>query len=193
MPDKDTASKPDGGHICPAGRARFLVNPLRRLIHRPGVILEPFVRAGDTVADIGCGPGFFTLPLARLVGHGGRVLAVDRQEGMLAVLKRRAIRAGLDERILAHRCPAGIIGYPGPCDFVLAFYMVHEVPSIPGFLREVRAMLRPGGKLLVAEPWGHVGQEEFDHTVAVAEKTGFERVIAPRIALSRTVLLRNPR
>ncbi len=57
-------------YVCPAEFAGSLDNPLRRLIHNPRKILEPYIRKGMNVLDLGCGPGYFTGELARLVGEG---------------------------------------------------------------------------------------------------------------------------
>ena len=69
-------------HICPWWMGYLLANPLRRLLEEPEKLIGPFVKEGMTVVDYGCGMGFFTLPMARLVGPGGKVIAVDVQEKM---------------------------------------------------------------------------------------------------------------
>jgi len=91
--------------------------------------------------DLGCGPGFFTLPLAEMVGESGRVIAVDIQEEMLAKLRVRAEKANLASRIEPHLAGPDSIGVGGPdsavsADFALAFYMLHEVPDRDRFMRE---------------------------------------------------------
>src|SRR3970282_2162959 len=63
----------------------ILMDPDRARYLDPKAILERFpIRSGDTVADIGSGPGFFTVPIAEIVGHQGRVYAIDVEEPMLA-------------------------------------------------------------------------------------------------------------
>ena len=99
-------------------------------------MLKPFVRVGMTVVEPGPGMGFFTLELARLVGPEGRVIAVDVQPQMIAGLRRRAERAGLIDRIetrLASAVTIGLEAYDGSADFVLAFAVVHEMPSVAKF------------------------------------------------------------
>lgn len=71
-------------HVCPWWLGYWLVSPLRRLWEHPVRMLGPFVREGMLVLEPGCGMGFFTLDLARMVGPRGRVVAVDVQERMLA-------------------------------------------------------------------------------------------------------------
>jgi 2-polyprenyl-3-methyl-5-hydroxy-6-metoxy-1,4-benzoquinol methylase len=66
-------------HVCPWWFAYTFDNPLRRLIHPPVRIFEGLVQEGQTAVDIGCGMGYFTLGLARMVGQNGQVIAVDLQ------------------------------------------------------------------------------------------------------------------
>jgi 2-polyprenyl-3-methyl-5-hydroxy-6-metoxy-1,4-benzoquinol methylase len=140
----DTAKEIPGGEaICPARHGPWLASSLRKLIHPPRQILRDLAHPGATVVDIGCGPGYFTLPLARLVGEHGLVVAADLQKTMLEQMLYRAARAKLLGRILPHRCAGETIGYAGPVDAILAFYMVHEVPKVAGFLNETWHMLRP--------------------------------------------------
>src|SRR5512141_824472 len=127
------------GLICPWWLGYALVNPLRKLFQDPASILAPHVAEGMTVLEPGPGMGFFTLELARRVGPKGRVAAVDIQPKMLAVLERRAAKAGLGERVEVRLAPAdslGVADLAGKVDFVLAFAMVHEMPSASAFFRE---------------------------------------------------------
>jgi ubiquinone/menaquinone biosynthesis C-methylase UbiE len=84
-----------------------------------------------TAMDIGCGMGFCSIAMARMVGNEGKVISVDLQQKMLDVLLKRARKAGVAERIETHRCEADSLGVDTAVDFVLAFMMVHEVP-VPG-------------------------------------------------------------
>ena len=81
--------------VCPASHAGFLSSSFRQLIHNPQKILGEFVAPGQTAADIGCGPGFFTLPLAQMVGENGTVVAADLQSEMLEKLRARATKLNL--------------------------------------------------------------------------------------------------
>ncbi len=175
--------------VCPWWLCYSFDNPLRRLFHDPERILAPHVKPGMTVVDIGCGMGYFTIGLAKLAGPGGKVIAVDLQERMLAVLGKRSIRAGVADRIVRHRCRKESLGVEGPADFVLTFWMAHEVPDKARFFREIYDLLKPGGRLLLVEPKYHVTIKSLDRTLAVCRDVGFQVLEAPVISLSRAFLL----
>ncbi len=179
------------GKVCPWWLVYSFDNPLRRLLQRPEPIVRPFVRPGDRCLDLGCGFGYFTIPMARLAGPSGTVVAVDLQAQNLARVRRRAERAGLAARIRLHRVEADALRLEGKFDFALAFWMVHEVPDQAPFLREVAAALMPGGRLAIVEPRLHVGREAFARTIATAERVGLAKLGDLTVSLSRGVLLEN--
>ena len=116
-------------HVCPWWLGWLHSIPLRKLIQNPNKILSPYIEPGYTVLDVGCGPGFFSIPMAKMVGDGGKVVAVDLQAKMLNYARRRAARARVTSRIEFHQCEAESLGIKGAFDFVSAFYLVHEVPD----------------------------------------------------------------
>jgi len=178
--------------VCPWWLGYWLASPLRRLSYRPEDILAGHVREGMTVLEPGPGMGFFTLELARMAGAAGRVVAVDIQPRMLASLRRRAAKAGLLDRIDARLTPAeslGVADLAGRVDFTLAFAMVHELPSAARFFREVAEASKPGARLLLVEPAGHVKQADFDGELAAAREAGFTRVESPVVRRGRAALL----
>ncbi len=176
-------------HVCPWWLIYTFDNPIRRLVHDPATIFGPYVSPGMTVVDVGCGGGFTTLGLARLVGASGRVVAADVQERMLAMVERRARRAGLSERISTHLSTLASLGIDVEADFVDVFWMAHEVQDGERFFGEIHEMLRPGGRLLVAEPRRHVSRERFDEEVAQARGAGFRRTAEPAVRFSHAALL----
>jgi ubiquinone/menaquinone biosynthesis C-methylase UbiE len=136
--------------------------------------------------------GFFSLPLAELVGPSGRVICVDLQERMISSLRRRAARAGVSDRIETRVCSTSSLGLgdlEGEVDFALAYAVVHEVPDTERFLAEIADSLAPGGRLLIAEPRGHVSREALEGTTAAAGKAGLSVIDRPEIKRSRAVLL----
>ena len=169
-------------------RGWMLDNWLRRLFQNPKKIVGPYVKPGMTAIDIGCGPGMFTLAMAGMVGDTGKVIAVDIQQEMLDVVKTKSMQQNLSARIRFHKSEPDSLGIAEKADFILSFYMVHEVPDRDAFLREVRGLLKPGGKYLVVEPANHVSEEAFGSTVAITQGIGFKPVSYPKIALSRAAL-----
>jgi ubiquinone/menaquinone biosynthesis C-methylase UbiE len=176
-------------HLCPWWGGYFIDNRFRRLLHKPEKILAPYVTTGMTVMDFGCGMGFFAIPMARLVGDVGHVIAADLQQQMLDVLQKRAEKAGVADRIQTCRCEPNSIGNRKPTDFALAFYSAHEVPDLRRLLREIHGCLRLEGKLLVAEPIGHVTTTDFERMLSLADEVGLSVEERPSIRLSRAAVL----
>ncbi len=180
--------------VCPWWIGYLLASPIRRwLSGNPEAMLAPYVRPGMTVLEPGPGMGFFTVPLARMVGPSGRVVAVDIQPRMLAELSRRARKAGLIDRIeprLAHSERMGLDDLRGAVDFALAFAVVHEMPSPAVFFGEAAAALRPGGQLLFSEPAGHVSPEAFSMEVKSAQVVGLVEISRPLLRRCHAVLLK---
>ena len=179
--------------VCPAWLGYFLASPIRKLIHPPQRILTPYVKEGMTVLDIGCGMGFFSIPLAQMVGPSGKVICVDMQEKMLKGLEKRVQKAGVSTHIETRLCSQDTIGLQDlaeKIDFALAFAVVHEVPDPGSFFAELFAMIVPSGSVLLAEPKGHVSEEEFANTLSMAQQQGFTIMKTLQILRSRSVLLK---
>jgi ubiquinone/menaquinone biosynthesis C-methylase UbiE len=167
-------------HVCEAEHSFALDNWIRKLIHQPKRILGDYIGEGDTVVDIGCGPGFFTIPMAEMVGPSGRVIAVDLQNAMLDRVKAKTAQHGFGERVDFHQCQSNKIDLDLKADFILAYYMVHETPDPQRFLSEVKSMLKPGGKLLVVEPPIHVRKTTFQAMLVLAENVGLKVLEFPK-------------
>jgi 2-polyprenyl-3-methyl-5-hydroxy-6-metoxy-1,4-benzoquinol methylase len=183
----------DRHRVCPWWMGYMLMSPVRRMKQDPAKILSPYVREGMRALEIGPGMGYFTIPLARMVGDGGMVTAVDIQEKMLSSLKKRARRAGVDGRIgcvLASQGSLCLDKAEQPYDFALAFAVVHELPDHAAFFRELNAALRPGAMFMMADPPMRFLQDEYEAALMTAAAAGFEKTGEPVIARSRTALLK---
>ena len=101
---------------------------------------------------------------------------------MLDVLQKRAENAGVAARIQFQKCEQDRLGVDVQADFTLAFMMIHEVPDQRRLLGELHGCLKPGGKLLVAEPKIHVPGRAFQQTVTTAEELGFRVIEKPKFA-----------
>jgi tRNA A58 N-methylase Trm61 len=172
----------------------LLASPVRRWISgKPESILEPYVEQGMTVLEPGPGMGFFTLPLARMVGPTGRVIATDIQPRMLDKLEQRAHEAGLFDRIEVREAEPDrltVAEWANTIDFALAFAVVHEMPSPDAFFLELGTALKHKGVVLFAEPSGNVGQAAFEQEVDAARNAGFVIMDQPRISGNRAAVLR---
>lgn len=177
-----------GPHTCPWWFGYTFDNPVRKLIHDPNDILSLYVSPGQTVVDIGCGLGYFSLSLARLVGASGHVIALDVQPEMIKRARHRAERNGLVDRIEFQICTADHLGITCQVDFVLAFWVIHEVVDQKGLLKEVRSFLEPNGHLMIVEPKGHVSAARFSDTANLARNAGFDISEGPPIQLSRSIV-----
>jgi ubiquinone/menaquinone biosynthesis C-methylase UbiE len=180
-------------HVCPWWGGYFIDNRLRRLLHGPERILGDYLAPGMTAMDVGCGMGLFALAMARLVGPEGRVIAVDVQQRMLDVLRRRAVKAGLSDRVRLHHCEPDTLGLDATVDstvdFALAFYSVHEMPDARRLFDELHRCLTPHGRLLIVEPIGHVRAAQFVTMLSQAAQAGFHPTAQPAVRLSHTALL----
>lgn len=184
-PDK---SHSKNGHVCPWWLAYTFDNPIRNLFQKPQKMLAPYVKQGMRVMDVGCGMGFFSIGMAKLVGDKGKVFSVDLQPEMLEVTERRAKRAGVAERIFSHRCGPDTLDIDEKVDFILTFWMVHEVKDQRGFFSQLQSNLNGGGKILTAEPKMHVTTAEFQKTLEIAQSADLQLWAQPPIRFSHAAL-----
>ena len=181
------------GRVCPWWLGYLLASPIRRWMQDPAKLLAPYVHEGMTVFEPGPGMGFFTVELARLVGHTGRVIAVDLQPKMIIGLERRVLRAGMGKRLEARVTTPeslGVHDFAGQVDFTLMFAVVHELPSVDNFFAEVAEVSKPGAAVLLVEPAGHVKPAAFEAELQAAAQAGFEVVDRPSIRRSHAALLK---
>ena len=175
-------------HVCPWWLAYSFDNRLRRFIHRPERLLGPYVRPGMTVLDVGCGMGHSSLAMAEMVGGTGKVIAVDLQPEMLKVVSTRAKKAGLEERIRLHQCQEDELGVDVAADFILTFWMAHEVVRLESFMDEIYGLLKEGGNYFLAEPIVHVSAEKFGQISETGVGAGFQTRDSPRVRFSRALV-----
>ena len=175
--------------VCPAELSGSLDNSFRRFFQNPVKILSPYIEKGMTVVDLGCGPGFFSVEISKLVTSSGKVIAVDLQEKMLEKVRRKIEGTDSERIIELHKCEADKVGVTEKVDFVLAFWMIHEVPDKQKLFIELKSILKPTGKIFIIEPKFHVSKSEFEDMIYILKNTGFEITGRPKISISRAVLL----
>lgn len=179
------------GDVCSHSHSFFLDNVFRRLFQNPKKIVGEYIRAGDTVIDLGCGPGFFSIEMVKMVGASGRVYSVDLQKEMLEIVRKKAIKQDLLKQMTLHQCPQEKIGLPNDvkADFILAYYMLHETPDPSKFLKEVKTLLKKGGRFLLVEPPFHVSRKRFEKFVLEIEMLDFTILERPSKKGGRSLLL----
>ena len=141
----------------PGGIAR-LDRPSRAAEEPPQAVIAALeLRAGDVVADLGAGTGYYTFELARAVGPRGTVLAVEIEDAMLGELRKRAARLGARNVGLVRgtardpRLPAGKV------DLVLMVHVYHELEFPYEVMEAVVRALKPDGRVAIVE---HRAEEE---------------------------------
>ena len=177
-------------HVCPRWLCFTFDNVFRKLLHDPYKILQPYIKEGDTVLDVGPGIGYFTIPMAKLVGDRGRVIAADIQQEMLTAIKKRAKQRDVEGRIILQLSSSDSLNVKTKVNFILAFWMVHEVSDKPLFLTQLRSLLKDDGRFLLVEPKFHVTKRKFTASVRLALKAGFALDDSPQISLSKSALFR---
>ena len=142
-------------------------NPFRRLLSNPNEYC-PYVTIGQVVADLGCGPGYYTLALAEFVGSEGRVYAVDSDEKAIRALEKKADKRGY-HNIEARASSASDLSFikDESVDFVLANGLLcsmapqHHEPAV----NEMRRILKSGGLAYLSVAKGffsYVNQTEWE-------------------------------
>jgi ubiquinone/menaquinone biosynthesis C-methylase UbiE len=180
----------DKNRVCPVELAGSLDNKIRKWFQNSQKILTPYIKEGIKVLDIGCGPGFFTIELAKMVGNTGKVLAVDLQAGMLQKIKSKIHGTDLEDRIKLIKSEGDQINIPEKVDFILAFYMVHEVTKKNILFEALKNVLNEKGQFLVVEPkFFHVTKKEFGLTLQIAGEAGFKLSQGPKLAFSFSAIL----
>ena len=124
--------------VCPVELAGSLDNKLRKWFQNPEKILNGFVKPNMKVLDIGCGPGFFTVEIAKMVGSSGLVYAADLQQGMLDKVEKKIIGTSLQNRIRTVKVNENSVPINDKVDFIFAFFMVHEVPNQLEFFKMLK-------------------------------------------------------
>ena len=121
---------------------------LRRILAPPTKLVSQFVAPGNSVVDLGCGPGYFTIPMAELVGRDGRVFAVDFDPRAIERLERKKKEKGLAGVIESRTASAADVGFipDESVDFVLAHGLLCCMTDHVGALRQIERILKREGR-----------------------------------------------
>jgi ubiquinone/menaquinone biosynthesis C-methylase UbiE len=177
-------------HVCPSEFYSTLDIGFRKYIHDANKMFSPYLKAGQSAADIGCGSGFFSVGLAKIVGESGKVVACDIQESGLNMLTRKINGSPLGKTISVHQSTIHNIGLTSKFDFILNFWMLHEVDDKEKFMAEIHAMMKPESFYMIVEPRFHVPRKAFQKEVDIALNAGLKAVGYPKIWMSRSVVFK---
>lgn len=194
-----------GRHGNPADLDSYIArleDPGRGAWQKPDeVVANLGLKAGDTACDVGAGPGYFTLRLARAVGPEGRVLAVDVETKMVETLRERLAAAKLTNVTPILSLPDDSLLPARACDVVLVVDTYHHFPSGLDYLRRLARTLKPGGRIVnvdyhkretpVGPPLSHrVAREDF---LEVAGRAGLVLVEEKTLLPYQYFLVLRPR
>jgi ubiquinone/menaquinone biosynthesis C-methylase UbiE len=139
----------DKSHVYSSSGAIFLDNPIRRWIQPPsGLIQKLGINPNDFVMDFGCGPGYFTIELAK---EAKSVVAVDLSPEMLKKAQRKAENAGVKNIRFLQSDGKTIQLNDNQVDLILLVTVFHEVSDSETVLKEFGRILKPTGKLAIVE------------------------------------------
>ncbi|HEV2484595.1 MAG TPA: class I SAM-dependent methyltransferase [Terracidiphilus sp.] len=136
----------------PTSEAHRLDDPARKVWLPPAEVLGVLtLRSGDTVADLGAGTGYFSLPLAQAVGAEGKVYAVDAQAEMLAHLRQKLHERSVSNVELIHAEAESTALPEGCCSLVFLANVWHEFADRSAVLEESRRILKHRGRIAIID------------------------------------------
>jgi ubiquinone/menaquinone biosynthesis C-methylase UbiE len=181
------------GGPMPASQAAHLLHPLRPWIHPVRQTLEKFrLKPGDTVLELGPGPGYFTIEAGRMVVPQGRIVCLDIQREMITGLLKRLDEHGSAN---AHPMVGDATSLPLADDSVDAAFLVTvlgEIPDRPRAMTELRRILKPGGVLAIGESLTDPDYQLEDSVRDLCRASGFEVLDHSRERLGYTMSFAAP-
>jgi SAM-dependent methyltransferase len=167
-------TQPVAGALDPQGQA--MLDPMRLEALSPEALVRQLeLQPSDVVADIGAGPGFLTLPLARAVPRG-RVIATDVRADYLAVARARAEAAGLTN-VSVRTVPPDSPGLePRSVDLALLCQVDHALADRAEYFQRLVQTLRPAGRIALVN---YARYRAADEAAARAAGLAIAKTFAP--------------
>ncbi len=130
----------------------YFERPERASWQKPDeVVAKLNLKPGDAAADIGAGSGYFTRRLARAVGDGGIVFAVDVDDSMLRYIHGQAEKEGMHNIVTVLCPPDDPMLAPATVDLIFICDTIHHISNRGDYYRRLRRCLKPGGRLAVVD------------------------------------------
>ena len=149
-------------------RPPAILDPIRRLFEPPQRLIGPYVKNGQVVVDLGCGWGYFTFPMADLVGPEGKVYAVDLGKKCIQAIQKKADKGGY-HNIKAYASSASDVSFikDRSVDFVFAYGLLCSMPyHRQSAVSEIKRILKSTGQAYLSlgspPPLGFVDQAEWE-------------------------------
>jgi ubiquinone/menaquinone biosynthesis C-methylase UbiE len=177
----------------PAAEAHRLDLPARRIWLPPADVLGAMaVHSGQTIADVGAGTGYFSIPLALAVGTHGKIYPVDAEDEMLLLLRHKLDEAGISNVDLIHAEADNTGLAAGSCDLLFAANVWHEFDDRAAVLKEAARVLKVGGQIAILdwrtdappEPGPPVAHRlHSSNAVDALRSGGFQNIAVARVGL----------
>lgn len=134
----------------PSRIEKGLESPQREQWQQPDRVVAALgLQQGDVVADVGAGSGYFTFRLAKVVGSGGKVYAVDIQEEMLAYIRAKMQKTGITNIVPVRSAPIDPMLPAASCNSILLVNTYHELVDPVALMKNLRQALKPGGTIAI--------------------------------------------
>lgn len=160
--------------VFPYQMAFTLLIPVRNIFLSPKKLIQRLeLEAGQTVLEVGPGPGYFSTKVAKAL-TGGRLVLADIQQEMLDYAKRRIDRRGL-KNVSYYLCNGHNLEFPN--DYFDRIYMVTvigEIENREAYIREFERIMKPGGILSITELAGDPDKLSTEDVKHLMQNSGFE-------------------
>jgi len=150
----------------------LVAHKIARLFEPPKKIIEPYVKKGQIVADLGSGPGYYALHFAKILGPEGKVYAVDSDQRCIKALEKKAKRRGY-KNIEAHHACASNLSFidDDSIDFVFSNGLLCSIAPKhrETAVKEIKRILKPSGKAFLSAARGsysYMNDEEWEKIIS---------------------------
>jgi ubiquinone/menaquinone biosynthesis C-methylase UbiE len=133
--------------------------------------VKQYIKEGDRVLDLGCGPGLMTQDLAKIVGKRGKVVGIDISKQQINIAKKLASRKNIQNIRFKLGSVYDLSKVKGKFDVVYIRFMLINLDNPYEVAEQVKKILKPGGYLLIEEMLGNsVASRPYDYRIELVKK-----------------------